>query len=258
MPPSGPPPFRAPVTEPPGSEASSGAPADKVSVLAALRFAVGVGLNHIGTAVVLLFVPLVGSVAMMGWSAEIHQRLVARKTPEVVEFRFGDLGRYIQLGLPAFLSRMLVGGLVTVPTVFVVGIAFGLVSVAGEQSLLVALIGFGAVCALVVLSLAATVLTVALRTRAEILATIDGTFRLPETIRYLQRNWLAILVHHLVMGVVAVAAVFAGFFALCVGAYVASAVLQFAFLHLRWQLYELHRARGGEAIVEPAPAPTQF
>ena len=79
-------------------------------------------------------------------------------------------------------------------------------------------------------------------------ALLTPAFNIPASWAFAKRNFAALVGHHFVLAVLGFPLLTLGLFALVVGVYVVAVALQFASLHLRWQIYERDVARGAEAV----------
>ena len=224
-----------------------------VSVVESIRWSfAGVGIGNLGIGLLLLFIPMVGGVLLMGWMAETHRRLALRIGPAVPKFKFADFGNYLMSGLPPFAVQMAVTFVAMIPLTFVAGagVAFAVVATPKSEPnpiLLAVTFGIvGLVC--VVVAFLVSGLTMSMMTRGELTGSIKEAFNLRDTWTYMKRNFWALLGHHMLLGLLALPLMLLGVLAFFVGIYIVAVALQFASLHLRWQIYERDVARGAEPM----------
>lgn len=224
-----------------------------VSVLDAVRFVFDNPnwKNDLLLAIVLSLIPIVGPLAFAGWLVELHQRLVRRHPAPFPKLEFGDLMYWVNRGLAPFLVGLVVG----LPAFFLayivgavgMGVTVALGAATGEP-LVMALAGIVMALFWAAFLLALGPLYNSLQTRAELTGTFEGAFRMGDVLSYAKATAWRVLVKNLVFGLVAGALIIGGMVACYVGMFPAMIVVQIAAVHLRWQLYEQHRERGGEPI----------
>jgi hypothetical protein len=232
----------APVEPPPG-----------VSALASVRFAfTQVGLGNLAMGLLLLIIPIVGPILLAGWHAETHRRLVRRETPCVRRFAFGEFTSYLMAGLVPFVAQMAVTFMAMLPAVFVLGlgaaVAIPLFARGGPEPAVVILLALGVAGAALVVGVLVGVLVTAMQIRAELSGSFPRTFDPPAIGRFVQRRWLQILGHSLLLALLAMPLMVAGLLVFIVGIYLVVVAVQFAQVHLRWQIYEADVREGGEIL----------
>lgn len=235
-----------------------------VSVLDAVRFVFTNPRwkNDLLLAIVLTLIPLVGPLAFAGWLVEIHQRLVRRHPAPFPKLDFGDLMYWVNRGLAPFLVGLVVGLPVFFLAYLVLGIGMGITVAIGAavgEPMVMVLVGgvVGLVWALFLLAVGPVFN--AFQTRAELTGTFEGAFRFADAMAYARATAWRVIVKNLVFVLLAAGLVIGGMLACYVGLFPAIAVVQIAAMHLRWQLYDDHRARGGAEIPlqEPQPVPAE-
>lgn len=236
--------------QPPAADPAPSLPG-RVSVIAALRFALsGRGwLRNTGFALLLMFVPIVGPIAFMGWQCEMMQRLVRRHPDPRVDFDFNDAVPYFMRGLVPFVIGFvfqLPFFLVLYGFILVMALSGGLLAEQNEAAAIGAMAGVGLV-GFVFWSYGVAVVNAA-HTRAELTEDFGAGFDLGSVFRYANKTWLKHLGVLMVFIPIAVGLSLLGMLVLFVGVYFVAPVLQMAAMHLRWQLYEWTQTRGGPAI----------
>ncbi|MCC6214117.1 MAG: DUF4013 domain-containing protein [Polyangiaceae bacterium] len=218
--------------------------------------------NDLLLSIVLSLIPLVGPLAFAGWLVEVHQRLVRRHPSPFPKLDFGDLMYWVNRGLAPFLVGLVVG----LPVFFLVylAIAIGMgitvaIGAATGEPIVVVLVSVVMALAWALFLLAVGPVYNAFQTRAELTGTFEGAFRFSDSMAYARATAWRVIVKNLVFGMVATGLVLCGMLACYVGLFPAIVVVQIAAMHLRWQLYDDHRARGGAEIPlqEPQPVPAE-
>jgi hypothetical protein len=229
-------------------------PPESVSLGAALGFAFRTehAWTNILVASLLTLVPIAGVISLEGWHAEISQRLVRRHPKPIPTLEFGDFLHYLMRGLQPFAVRYVIA----LPLSFMlvigmfVGFYAGAVSARGADPhaiYVLAAIGGGAY---LLVSPPFVVASCIAGTRAELLEDFVKAFSPRDVVAYARASWVAILVSHFALGVIAFILSLFGLVACYVGVFVVSVVTQLAYVHLRWQLYERY-VRGGGTHIEP-------
>jgi hypothetical protein len=200
----------------------------------------------------MLIVPIVGPIVLAGWLAETHRRLARRESPPVLGFRFAELGDYLMAGLVPFAAQLAVSFVAVVPVVFVAGaLAVAAIPIVqqGDPSPIViaALAAVFLAVTLVVVAACVVVLTV-MQIRGELTGSFPATFDPRGLGQMIARVWKPALGYSLLLGLLSMPLLLAGLLALFVGVYFVAVALQFAQMHLRWQIYEADLARGGTPL----------
>ncbi len=250
-------PYQPPVTVPPSQSSPTAAesPHPSISVVAAIRFGFSrhVGFGNLAMGLLLSIIPVVGPVLLAGWLAETHRRLVRRESPTVRSFELGEFVNYLTAGLVPFVAQLVASLIAIIPMTVVGAILAGVLFVVldGQSTNNVTLLIFvGVICGvLVVAAMAAMALIfIAAEVRAELTGSFATTFNLQGIGGFMKRQWKPIIGHSLLLSLLAVPLLLLGLLALVVGMYFVSVALQFAHLHLRWQLYESDLRQGGEML----------
>ncbi|HEY6559713.1 MAG TPA: DUF4013 domain-containing protein [Polyangiaceae bacterium] len=234
-------------------------PAPGISVIGGVKFAFESPdwKTNLLFAMVLSLIPIAGPLALSGWMAETHQRLVRRHPQPMPKFDFGDFVHYLGRGVPVFL----VGLVAALP----IGIGFGVVIVAaalagvlagaGTQvdSLVMIAVWIAAGFCSLVCWLVMSVLLNAAQTRAELTEDFGQALNLGKVWAYARATWATVLVKNLIFALVAFGILVIGMLLCYIGLYPAIAVIQMAAAHLRWQIYEHYLREGGEPIALKPP-----
>lgn len=230
-------------------------PRPKVSVIDSVKFAFSrqVGFGSLAMGLLLTFIPVVGPILLAGWMAESHRRLVRRESPSVRPFVFGEFVQYLTAGLVPFLVQLVVTLVAMMPMLVIVGIMVAIMVpmfTSGSDPNTTVVISMTLAVAIVVLVTMAVVGVVftAMEIRAELSGNFSITFRLDGVRRFASRQWKPILGHSLLLGLISIPLLLLGLLVFLVGVYFASVALQFAQMHLRWQIYESDVRLGGEVL----------
>jgi hypothetical protein len=252
---------------PPPPPASSGG----LQFVAAFRFLFDQpnALLNILLAAVMQIIPIVGGIVLMGWYCEIIQRLVKRHPNPIPKLDFGDFVYWLGRGVVPFLVIFLMSLPLTFIILFVVFIGmfgFGaffatMQRYGNEPSALLAIggIGFMAILFLAIL-LPVHVLMMSALLRAELTEDFGKSFELGKIWNFAKQTWKEFLVAYIVLTPVFLIMIFAGMLLLFVGMYFVIVMLNFTYLHIRWQIYEKYLQRGGEPIpiqTKSGPLPSE-
>ncbi len=234
-------------------------PAPDISVIGGVRFVFESAdwKNNLLFAMVLSLIPIAGPLALAGWLAEMHQRLVRRHPQPLPKFDFADFVHYLGRGVPVFL----VGLVAALPiglgfaVVMVAAVLGGVLAGAGTQADTIVMVavwvtaGFFSLACWLVMS----VLLNAAQTRAELTEDFGQALNLGKVWAYARATWATVLVKNLVFALVAFGIIILGMLLCYIGLYPAIAVIQIAAAHLRWQIYEQYLRDRGEPIALKAP-----
>jgi hypothetical protein len=197
---------------------------------------------------VFLFIPLVGQIAIAGYQAEIFQRLVRRDPTPMPRLSFDDFSRYLSKGVGAYLAQLAIFfglGAMMMPIFGMVGGVLVVTAKHGHPSP-APIFALWAVMMFAMLVL--TPLVQATSTRAAMVEDVGPTLQLGPLLRYARGTFGAALVGLVAYSVLSIPVLLGGGLLCAVGLYPAIVILQLGAVHLRWQIYEAHVARGGEAI----------
>jgi hypothetical protein len=217
--------------------------------------------SNVLIAFVFQLIPLIGPIALLGWHAEILQRLTKGHPRPIPKLDFADLSHYLNRGVPAFAVSILMA----LPIGIFMGMLFGIGgAVAGAISAATRAgsharhggpdptVFLGMMAAFMVISaVSAPLLSVVgngFTTRAELTEDIGLALDIGKGIDYLKRTFWAALLGFMLWGALAFGVNLLGFVLCFVGLYVTTQVTRLGALHMRFQLYQHFLARGGEPI----------
>jgi hypothetical protein len=211
--------------------------------------------------VVFSLIPVLGPIALSGWLAEVHQRLVHRHPRPVPKLDFSDLFEYFKRGIPIFL----VGLVMVLPVMFLfwmvaAAAGFGTVAVLAATNEPLAGIAVGAIGGIFAIFawLCMNVLLNAASTRAELTENFGEALKFGELMAYSKATFGKVVVKTFTFGFVSFGIVLLGMLACYIGLYPAIIVIQIASLHLRNMIYEDYLASGGQPIavkqLQPLPS----
>ena len=209
------------------------------------------------------FVPIVGPMVLLGYLYSVIEAKHRRGSNEFPDFSFDRLGAYLSRGAWAFLTQLvlIIPALIVVLVPILITIS---VSIAASQQtanrnppvfLVPLVIVVFVVFAIVIF--AVQFLSVPMVLRAALSQDFAAAFSLQFVRDFLSRVWKEQLLSMLFVLITAPFVVLAGLLLLFVGIYPAAVVIQFAQVHLNYQLYELYLQRGGAPIplkAEPGSA----
>ncbi len=239
------------------------------------------GSSKVGVACLLLLsatvIPIVGQVALMGWTTLMMRRAVSGQDTPLPELRldFGYLGKLMGVGFKAFLAQMLyslplfavlmvtfccfyVGGVMVTVTA---ARSAGDPGVGGAGFLVVALIFM--VLYPILMIVGSLPLHVALL-RAELMDDISAAIRPKEVLGTTRMLFKELLIGNLVVGLLGFALVMGGL-ALCyIGAFPAAVVAMIISTYWRAEVYRVYLEKGGAPLpigaldVAPKEQPVRF
>jgi hypothetical protein len=208
------------------------------------------GWTNLLLATVCILIPVVGVLVLLGYRAEVAERLARdpdlRRYPDFSFDRFMDL---LTRGLWPFLINLL-GAVVTVPLVFVVMFAVPLVAGRANDPA-AALVVFGLLFGFFLLvTLALTAVLTPMMFHAELANRFDLGGALRFAASFLKLVGGRAVVTYVVFVILSVPVSLLGMLLCFVGVYPASVLLTMAGQHLMVQLYLEYLDRGGEEIVK--------
>lgn len=200
-----------------------------------------------------MLIPIVGPIVLLGWYCEIIQRLVRRHPRPIPKLDFGDFTHYLGRGLVPFVVQLIV----TLPLMIAIYAAFflGAFAVAllarqGIQDYTLIGIGLiGGIAAFFLIILPASVFIFTMATFAELTEDFGQSLNFSLIMGYAKRNWKAIVTAQLVFIPITMLMMVAGVAMCFLGIYLVTVFVNFAYLHLRWQIYELNLQQGGPSLV---------
>jgi Protein of unknown function (DUF4013) len=204
-------------------------------------------------------IPVVGPLALAGWHAEIHQRLVRRHPQPIPKLDFGDFMHYLERGLGPFVVNLAL----TLPLIFVsyffmfiAGFAsVGVGRATNEPALTMLVLVFALLGGAAMIFFFSVLLNAAL-TRVELTEAIGPSLSPGAMYAYGRRIWAKYFVAMLGFSFLAWGLLLVGLLLCGIGLYAAAVAVGLGSLHLRWQLYEQQLAQGGESI--PLKPPVQL
>lgn len=211
-------------------------------------------------ATVFSFLPVLGMVAMWGYSYEILEWLHRRPNAPYPTFEFRKWGEYCIRGVWPFILAQLVGAILAFVFQVVYQVTFqgGLMlwlSNPQAAAIVTAIVAPVLVAGLLLVAIGVYLGTAPFLLRAGLTQDIRLVFRLDWIKGYWKRVWveqiLACLFQLAAMAVLRSL----GCMLFAVGYFAAFTVLWIAGSHIQWQLYEIYLERGGEPIqLHPLPA----
>jgi len=261
------------LNSPAGTSVTPPAPSGPAGIqfVAAFRFLFDQpnALLNILLAAVMQIIPVVGPIVTMGWYCEIIQRLVKRHPNPIPKLDFGDFGYWLGRGVVPFLVILLLTlPLTMVILVFFFAGMFGTGMIAASLTQAGAepspMFIFGAIAVMLLLFLAvmlpANVLIMSALLRAELTEDFGKSFEIGKIWNFARRTWKDFVLVYIIVTPIFMVMVFAGMLLLVVGMYFVIVMLNFTYLHLRWQIYERYLASGGEPIplqTKSGPVPSE-
>lgn len=254
-----PPQFQPPAAgyaAPAAAAGNYGAPPEKIEVMRAAKFVMTDEANwksHVLYAALLQFIiPVVGPITLLGWQAEITQRLVRKHPQPIPKFDFGDFMHYLQRGITPFLVQLIV----MIPMIVVWYVCFiagmfvsGLVAATvGIPELSLVFFGIVSLLAYFFLILFIVVFVNAFTLRAELTEDFSKSLSFGAVWRYCGATWKRSLGYGLLLALLTVGLSMLGIVACFIGLYFVVAFMSFAGMHLRYQIYASYLAEGGEPI----------
>jgi hypothetical protein len=250
--PAGAPPYAPVVPTPPASSDVS------VSAVTAIKFLFQDPdwKSTIVIASVYSLIPVLGQIALVGWHAEIMQRLARRHPRPIPKLDFSDLMHYFGRGISPFVVALLMTiPLSVIVTVLATGGILGATALAATTNepalMILVLVVVGLVT--FVASAAMSVLFLAAQTRADLTEDIGAAISPGAILAYARKIWVPALVASLLYALLAIPVMLLGYAACVVGAYPALAIISTGSVSLRWQIYCRYLSLGGEPIAVKAP-----
>jgi hypothetical protein len=232
-----------------------------VSAMEAIKFAFSTPdwTMNLLLGLVFMVIPVVGPLALQGWHAEIHQRLVRRHPQPIPKLDFSDFMHYLERGLGPFvvnLALMVPLFIVVYAFMFIAGFAsVGIGRAANEPALIMVVLAIASLGGAAMIFFFSVLVNAAM-TRVELTEAIGPSLSPGPMFSYGKRIWAKFFVATLVFGLLATGLIILGMLLCFIGVYPVTVALQLGSLHLRWQLYENQLAQGGESI--PVKAPVQL
>lgn len=208
-------------------------------------------------------IPFVGPIVLMGWQMKIFQRLVQKNPLPIPRFDFSDFVFYLGKGVIPFVVVLIVLIPFTFVLTFLIGmmaIAFSLVAQQGMPGEFIAILAvLGSLVVFFLGFLPLSVFATAAMTRAYLSENFSQSFEIGKIFNYAKATWRTVLWAYVIYLPISFALMIAGMLALYVGLYPAMVIMNLAWLHIMWQIYENYLAQGGEPIplpekLEPIPS----
>jgi hypothetical protein len=197
-------------------------------------------------------IPVIGPMVLLGYFAEMIERLEKAPQAPCPEFRMDRLESYIRRGLWPFLALLLLG-VALVPMIGVSAIPALTIPIFHLDGLAAVMSGMASG----LLVLGAVVLVALISTPVGLASMLSGQVSTAFSPAYLT-SWLrlsfgSLLLLNLLLMAIAIPMTAIGYMACFVGVYPAIAWLSYAQWHLAWQVYRTHLQRGGEPVLGSRP-----
>lgn len=206
------------------------------------------------------FLPVLGEVAMWGYSYEIIEALYRRPNATYPKFEFKRLGEYCMRGVWPYILACTVGAIIGILFQVVYQVVFqgGLMLWMSNQqvaAIVTAIVAPIIAVGVLIVSIGVAVGTGPFLIRAGLTQDIRLIFRLAWIKGYWQRVWVQQILAFLFLAAATIVLRSLGCLLFGIGFFAAYFVLWIAGTHLQWQIYEIYLERGGEPIVlQPLPA----
>jgi hypothetical protein len=200
-------------------------------------------------------VPVLGPLVLTGYLYELEEEMRRTGDERPRDIDFNRLVPYLMRGVWPFLITMIVQMVLGIVLTFVAFVLMALFSaVFASMSPQMAPVGvLLGVVATVLLSLVIVcllgVVMVPMMLRAAYHLDFGAGFDMAFVKDFLRRVGKELILSQLFLAVVGSLLILAGLMVFCVGVYVAAAVVQFAQIHLVYQLQKLYEERGGTPLV---------
>ncbi len=205
-----------------------------------------------------MLVPLVGPLVLHGYQFAIIESLHLRPESKYPDFDFDKLGEYLLTGAWVFLATLVIGlifGLFAgaLAAIMVVGLAIA-GAAGGEDGAGVAMMIImpPAIIVGVVVYFGTLMMMVPLILRVGLTRSINEVLNFKFAWQFVKNTWAQILISGVIFVVAVAALELIGLLMFCVGVIFTVGLGMLMQAHLGMQLYEVHLARGGDAIpMEP-------
>lgn len=205
---------------------------------------------------VCFMIPAVGPFVFMGWLITGFWGRDDQRPETFPDFDFNHFVKYMERGLWPFLVSLVTSLVIAIPMMVLwFGFIFGVVGMdsrrhgahgASEGPGLLLGLGFVAIFLLfTVLILLVNVILVPLMVRAARTQDFKDAFSFAWAKDFVSRMWLDIVVSMIVLWIGGMALMGLGYVMFCVGALPAMVLIQYAWFHLKAQLYTTYLSRGG-------------
>lgn len=233
-------------------------PAPRIRAFEAIQFPfqTPAWLSNLLIGFVFFVIPIAGPIALRGYSAEIHQRLVRRHPEPLPRLSFADLGHFLERGILAFVLELVLFLPLFFAIYLVVGIGVALLVVGAEAGVNTGvLVGAGIGLGLFTIAgmFFSALLYQAGATRVEITEDLGGSLRPAQLWDFMKRAGKPLAWAMVAFAFLATGLFFGGMLFFVVGMYPAVVAIQLASTHLRFQAYRVYLAEGG--VPYPLKAP---
>jgi len=210
------------------------------------------GLCFLSTTII----PVAGQLLVVGYLFEIIEAIHTRRTATYPDFTLegNKLVEYLLRGLWVFLVQLVLA-LVLLPLIFggfaLAALVVGLIGAGGgEEAAGIAMLVVMPVALLGVFAaaVALNLFMVPIVLRAGLTQDFGQAFRWSFAKQFVSLTWMEMIVSALFLIAAGLAAELVGLLACCIGIFFTLSLVFLMQAHLGLQLYELHLARGGEAI----------
>jgi hypothetical protein len=196
-------------------------------------------------------IPVVGQLSLQGWHCEIMQRLARRHPRPIPKLEFSDLTHYLSRGITPFcvsLILMLPLSLV-ISGLMMIGLFGGgaIAAATGEPAVMIVVYLLMFVVTYAV-GLAMGVVFLGAMTRSELSEEIGYSVSPGAVFSYAGKVFWKALLANFIYGLLIGPLMMIGYMLCFIGLYPAMVIIAVGSTNLRWQLYQVYAARGGEAI----------
>jgi len=201
-----------------------------------------------------MIVPVVGRLVLLGYEFEVIQGLLQTQGARYPDFDINRFADYLARSLWPFLVGLVLGipllivfygAVIVVALAAAAGAAMGGDDLGPALAILIAFIGGAMLVAVLVAGIG---LLLPLVLRAGLIQDFGGAFDFGWGIDFLKKTWLEITLVLLFLMATGIGLLLVGFMALCIGMWVALAIVMLAKAHLLYQLYLLYLSRGGTPV----------
>ena len=214
-------------------------------------------LTNVLLVTVCQLIPIIGPMVMLGYQFEIIEALHRDPRRLYPDFNFDSFVDYLKRGLWPFLVSLVAGMVIGIPLMVILYIMMGIVffiaaSVGGDAGGVVGVLGFLlAFLGFMILAIVLGVLMMPMVLRAGLAQDFGEAFKVDFIKSFLTRTLKEMVLSALFIAATGMALMLVGMLFCGVGTYVAASLLVLAQAHIYFQLYQLHLARGGDAIPLP-------
>ncbi|MCA9118718.1 MAG: DUF4013 domain-containing protein [Planctomycetaceae bacterium] len=199
-------------------------------------------------------IPVLGQLVCVGYQFGIIEALHRRPNAQYPDFDFNKLMDYLVRGFWIFLVGLVVG-LAMLPIIAGLAVVFAVLvggagAAGGDDGAAVALIVVVPILfvAMLAIGIAINMISVPFMLRAGLMQDFGAAFDFGFAKQFIRNTWKEMILCALFSMVAGMLAALIGMAMLCVGIYFTMAVVMLMQGHLILQLYELHLARGGDAV----------